>query len=266
MANKQALITGASSGLGAEFARQLASQGYDLILVARREVKLKILASTLMNEFSINAEALVVDLAIAEDIERLEQKILKSAPIDLLINNAGFATVGKFSTIDPVKHRAMISVHVDASVRLCRLVLPSMIERNRGAIINVASVAAFFPATGNSMYSATKAFLVMFTEALHEELRKTNVKVQALCPGFTLTEFHDTPEYNGIDARADIPKLFWMKVDDVVRRSLRDLEKGRVISVPGVVYKAVTALLRNPITAFMIRRLRRMVETGRPLR
>ncbi len=266
MAIRKALIIGASSGLGAEFARQLAAKGYDLLLVARREEKLKTIASALVQKYPITVEVFRADLANESDFDRLEQKIFQSQPIDLLVNNAGFATVGRFTAVDSAKHQAMVRVHVEAPVRLSRLVLPSMIARDQGAIINVASVAAFLPAPRNSIYCASKMFLVVFTEALHEELRKTGIKVQALCPGFTLTEFHDTSEYTGIDARSDIPGFLWLKADQVVRRSLADLEKGRVVSIPGTAYKIASALLRNPFTAFILRRIRRMIEKERPLR
>ncbi len=177
MATKTALITGASSGLGAEFAQQLAAKGYNLLLVARREERLKTIASTLMQKYPITVEVFKTDLADEKDFIRLEQKILQSQPIDMLVNNAGFATVGRFTDVDSAKHNAMIRVHVDAPVRLSRLVLPSMIARDQGAIINVASVAAFFPSPRNSVYCAGKIFLVVFTEALHEELRKTGIKL-----------------------------------------------------------------------------------------
>jgi short-subunit dehydrogenase len=266
MATQTALITGASSGIGAEFARQLAAKGYNLLLIARREERLKTLASDLMQKFPIKAEVFRADLADENDFKMLEQKIGQSAPIDLLVNNAGFATVGSFIDVDCEKHEAMVRVHIDAPVRLCRLVLPSMISRNRGAIINVASVAAFIPAPRNSVYCAAKMFLVVFTEALHEELRKTNLKIQVLCPGFTLTEFHDTPEYAGIDARSDIPGIFWLKANFLVRRSLADLERGKVLSIPGAVYKVTVALLRNPMTSYLFHFGRRIVDRGKPLR
>lgn len=266
MANKKALITGASSGLGAEFARQLAMKGYDLLLVARREERLKALASELMQRYPVTAEIFKTDLSDEKDFTRLEQKIVEASPIDLLVNNAGFATVGPFIDVGSAKHKAMVSIHVDVPVRLTRLVLPSMVARNQGAIINVASVAAFIAAPRNSIYCAGKMFLVVFTEALHEELRTTGVRVQVLCPGFTYTGFHDTPEYEGIDARADIPRMFWLEADRVVRDSLVDLERGKVVSIPGTVYKISCALLRNPLTAFFIRHIRRMIDGGRPLR
>jgi short-subunit dehydrogenase len=192
---KTALITGASSGIGATFARQLAGKGYDLVLVARRRERLASVANELQKTHSVSVETLVADLANLSDIEKVEKRIRKLENLSTLINNAGFGVSGNFAETDPAKQIDMINVHIVASVRLCRAALPGMIARHHGAIINIASTAAFVPIPGHIMYNATKAYLVFFSEALQAELTATGVHVQALCPGFTHTEFHDTSEF-----------------------------------------------------------------------
>ena len=245
MRNKRmgtALITGASSGIGAAFARRLASQGHDLIIVARRAERLHALATEVQHQHGILAEVVVADLARLADIERVEQRIADSATVELLINNAGFGTVGTFSEANLDRQLDMIWVHVIACVRLSRAALPGMIARGHGAIINVSSPAAFFPTPGNVTYSATKAYVKAFSEALAAELTGTGVQVQVLCPGFTSTEFHATPEYQRLDVRSRIPKGFWMSADDVVAASLRALRRGQLVCIPGLNNRLLIAL------------------------
>jgi short-subunit dehydrogenase len=230
--NKTALITGASSGIGAAFARALAARSYDLVLVARREERLAALAVELQGRHAIDAEVLVADLSQPADVERVAQRVAGLETLELLINNAGFGTIGRFFKVDLAKHLDMIHVHVIASVRLCRAALPGMVARGRGAIVNVASVAAFSPLVGNATYSATKRFLVTFSQSLQMELAGTGIKVQALCPGFTHSGFHDTPEYERFK-RSSIPGFMWMSAEDVVAGSLKALERKRVVYIPG---------------------------------
>ena len=181
-----ALITGASSGIGAVFARELASQGHHLVLVARREEKLKGLADALQQEFHLNAQVFLADLSDPADVERVAKKIGECGDLEVLINNAGFGLPGKFVDVPPERNAAMIQVHVLATVRLCRAALPGMIGRGRGSIINVSSIAAFMGSGRNATYSATKAYLNVFSEALQEELKGSGVRVQTLCPGLTV--------------------------------------------------------------------------------
>ncbi len=180
MKNNVALITGASSGLGAVFARHLAAKGYDLVLVARREERLAALAAELQQQYSISVEILVADLARPADVERVEGRIAGIEDLDVLVNNAGFGTTGRFAEVDLAKSVAMVEVHVVASMRFCRAALPGMIARRRGALINVSSVAAFAPLPGNANYAASKAYVLTFSKALHAELRESGIKVQAL--------------------------------------------------------------------------------------
>jgi short-subunit dehydrogenase len=171
--SRTALITGASSGIGAAFARQLAPQGFHLILVARRKERLAALAADLQGHYPVSAEVLDADLSEPADIERVERRIAELDSLDLLINNAGFGAPGSFAETELATQLTMIDVHIIASVRLCRATLPGMITRRRGAIINVSSIAGLVPIPGSATYSSTKAYLNVFSEALQAELKGT---------------------------------------------------------------------------------------------
>lgn len=255
--NKTALITGASSGIGAEFAVQLAERGYNLILVARRDVRLKMLCDELHGKFGIECTPFAVDLSIMQNIEKIIDVINITPNIELLINNAGFGTVGKFSNVEADKELSMLHVHMIAPVMFCRAILPKMISRNKGAIINVSSLAGILPIR-NVLYGSSKSFLVSFSLSLQDELRNTMIRVQALCPGFVVTEFHDTNEYTKF-SRSSIPKFLWMTPEDVVRESLQSLNEQKVICVPGTLYRFVGALARNSITIGIIKSVARLV-------
>lgn len=233
-----ALITGASSGIGAAYARALAREGYALILVARREARLQALAEDLSRQYHVPVEVLVADLGDPAGLASVEARIAETSALAFLVNNAGFGVPGSFVQNESAVHEAMIRVHVHAAVRLTRAALPVMLARQCGAIVNVASFVAFFPVTGSVTYSATKAYLKSFTEGLHQELDGTGVRVQALCPGFTRTEFQKTGK---IDEQG-IPNFLWMPAESVVAQSLRDLDNGRVISVPGAGYRLLALL------------------------
>lgn len=251
MTFKTALITGASAGLGAEFARQLAAAGTDLVLVARRMDRLETLARDLRSKHGITVEAVPADLATEEGVAAVESHIAANPTIDLLVNNAGFGGKGGFVRGEASDHMTMVQVHVGAVVRLTRAALPGMLARGHGAVINLASVAAFSPFSG-AMYSGTKAFLVMFSENLQAELKDEGVFLQALCPGMTHTEFH---EVAAID-KAIVPKPFWMTAEEVVRISLRRIGRG-TLCVPGWKNKIVAFLMRCPATAAGVRAIGR---------
>ena len=251
MKNNVALITGASSGLGVVFARQLAAQGYDLVLVARREERLAALAAELQQRHPISGETIAADLSKPAGVERVESYIAGIESLDVLVNNAGFGTTGRFAEIDLAKSVDMIQVHVTASMRLCRAALPGMVARRRGALINVASVAAFTPMPGNANYAATKAYLLTFSKALHAELMGTGVKIQALCPGFTYTGFHDTSEFEGFK-RSQIPAILWLTAEDVVAASLKALKRNQAVCIPGLKYRLLAAAANSPLMAFML--------------
>jgi uncharacterized protein len=225
-----ALITGASAGLGVEFARRLSKEGHRLVLAARRKDRLGALAAELGN-----ARAVAIDLgkpnAAAELIRNIEDA---GERIDLLVNNAGFGLRGRFAELDPAREREMIDLNCGALTDLCRAVVPAMIERRGGAILNVASTAAFQAGPNMAVYFATKAYVLSFTEALHEELKPYGVKVSALCPGPTRTEFG---EVAGMSTLGQFERLA-MDAAPVVAAGLDGLRRNRAVIIPGAVNKA----------------------------
>jgi short-subunit dehydrogenase len=241
--NHTALITGASSGIGAAFARQLASKGYHLILVARRKERLRALAAELQEGYAIAADVLAADLSDSADIQRVERRITEIETLDLLVNNAGFGAPGRFVERDLGIQLDMIHVHIIATVRLSHAALPGMIARRQGGIINLSSIAAFVSLPGSATYSASKAYLNVFSEALQAELKGTGVQIQALCPGFTRTGFHYTPVYEASDSRP-IPGPLWMSAEAVAAGSLRALDRGKVIYIPGFKNRVLATLAR----------------------
>jgi short-subunit dehydrogenase len=229
-----AFVTGASSGIGASFARQLAQRGYNLIVLARRTDRLKALGDELQHTFGIHTEMVVADLATAEGISRAVA-VASSNDLDLVVNNAGFGGYSRFVDADPAVLEALVSVHILAPLHITRAALPRMLQRDKGAVINVASILALSgpvpPRPGmpfRSTYSATKAFLLTFTQALAHELQGTGVRVQACLPGLTATEFHLV---QGIDVGSTTDR---MDPDDVARASLKALETGELVCVPGL--------------------------------
>jgi uncharacterized protein len=256
-----ALITGASSGLGAEFARQLAARGYNLVLTARRTDRLLQLAADLHARFSLEALIHPADLSKQPEIEALASLITGLPRLDLLINNAGFGTVGRFYRIDPEKEFAMLNVHMVAPVMLTRAALPGMLSRDYGGIINVSSMAGLIPIR-NVLYHSSKAFLISFSEILRRECYGTHVTIQALCPGFFLSEFHDTPEYNQF-SRNRVPKFLWMTSAQVVSQSLNSLPHGNLICTPGAIYHLAAVLARNNLTASLIKFIAGMIVVRR---
>jgi hypothetical protein len=242
---RTALVTGASAGIGATYARQLAQQGFNLILVARRQERLIALQQELEPEYGVSVTPLPADLAADADVGRLVAMIRDRDDIEILVNNAGFGLQGPFHTADIDKHLAMIHVHVLATVRLTHAVLPQMVARDCGCVINVSSLASFLTAPGAVSYCATKAYLNSFSKSVQAELHRTSVRIQALCPGFTYTEFHDVP-----DAKMDrgrVPRFMWMSADRVVKISLRAVKGRRVICVPGLVNRVLALIIRSRI-------------------
>jgi len=241
MAAGTALVTGASAGIGREFCRQLAARGYDLILVARDAERLDALAAELSAAHAVAAQPLPADLSHDGDVDRVVARIQGTPALALLINNAGFGTAGSFVAGDPAAQEQMVRVHVLAPMRLVRAALPEMIAHRRGAIVNVSSIASFVYAAGSVNYCATKAYLTVFTEGLASELKGTGVRVQALCPGFTRSEFHQRMGPHAGDHR----RFMWMTAEAVVRASLAQLDRqGAVVCVPGLRYRLIVALIR----------------------
>ncbi|MCG6495997.1 SDR family oxidoreductase [Kitasatospora sp. A2-31] len=233
-----ALITGATAGIGAAFARRLARSGYQLVLVARDTGRLESSAADLHDTYGIDAEVLTADLATEEGIAAVEARLSDTArPVDLLVNNAGFGNKGAFLTVPLQDELDMLKVHVEAILRLTTAALPGMRERRRGAIVNVASVAAFLP---RGTYGASKAWVVSFTQGVMRDLGGTGVRLMALCPGFTRTEFHQRAGMG----TGNIPSWGWLSAERVVEEAMRDLARGRSLSVPGKRYKIAVAVAR----------------------
>lgn len=250
-----ALITGPTSGLGAGFARRYARDGYDLVLVARDGVRLEQLAAELRDEVGAQVEVLPADLASAADRAKVADRL--RAGVQVLVNNAGFGTSGEFWTADLAKLQAQLDVNVTAVMELTHAALPSMIDAGSGTVINVASVAGLVPGRG-STYSASKAWVVSFTEGLANGLGGTGVGIHALCPGFVHTEFHARA---GIDM-AGTPSFLWLQVEDVVRECLADVAAGKVVIVPGLQYKVLTTGGRL-VPRNLVRAMTKAVGKGR---
>jgi len=239
---KVALITGASAGLGVEFARQLSERGHRLVLAARRKERLDELSKELGK-----ARAVAIDLSKANAAAKLLADLEANGElVDLLVNNAGFGLIGRFAELDAKRERQMIDLNVSTLTDLCRAVTPAMINRKSGGIINVASTAAFQPGPKMAVYFATKAFVLSLTEALHEELKPHGVRVSCLCPGPTRTEFGEVAGFggNGLFDRVA------MNSPEVVKAGLDGLEKNKAVVVPGLV---------NKLTAFSGRLVPRSV-------
>ena len=234
-----ALITGASAGLGAEFARQLAARQADLVLVARGTEALESLARRLRDEHGVHIEVITADLAVEADVQRVAARLTDlDAPIDLLVNNAGFGLALQFADNDIDDEVRHLRVHVEASMRLMHAAIRAMRGRG-GRIVNVASVAGFI---SRSTYSACKSWLIGFSRWANAEYGRDGVSVTALCPGFTHTSFH---ERMGLaPGREGVPALLWLDAPRVVRTGLRDAALGRAVSVPSLRYKLIVALTR----------------------
>jgi uncharacterized protein len=243
---KVALITGASAGLGVEFARQLSKRGHALVLAARRKERLEALAKEIGN-----ARAVAIDLSKANAAAKLMADLKgASEEVEILVNNAGFGLIGPFARLDAKRERQMIDLNVGTLTDLCRAVAPQMVKRKSGAILNVASTAAFQPGPKMAVYFATKAFVLSLSEALHEELKPHGVRVTCLCPGPTRTEFGDVAGFkgNGLFDRVA------MESPEVVKAGLDGLDKNKAVVVPGLVNK-VTASSTRFAPRFVVRKI-----------
>ena len=242
-----ALVTGATAGIGLAFARQLADRGDDLVLVARNAERLEEVAGELRTTYGVSVEVLAADLIDRADLALVEERVAsRDRPVDLLVNNAGFGLKKRFLDNSADDETAMTDLLVIAPLRLSHAALGAQVERGRGGVINVGSVASYLP---RGTYSAAKAWVNSFTEWAHHEYASRGVTVMALLPGFTKTEFH---ERMGVQ-RGSAPDWMWLDVDDLVREALTDYDKGKVFSIPSPQYKVIATLARATPTRVLQR-------------
>lgn len=233
-----ALITGSTAGIGAAFARRLAADGHNLVLVARDTKRLREQATELHDRHGIEAEVLTADLATDPGIEAVAARLSdRKAPVDLLVNNAGFGNKGRYLDVSMADELKMLKVHCEAVLRLTSAATEAMRERGRGGVVNVASVAAFVP---RGTYGASKAWVVQFTQGAARDLAGSGVRLMALCPGFVRTEFHQRAGM-GTD---NIPGWMWLDADKLVAAALTDLSRGKTLSIPDPRYKALMGLVK----------------------
>ena len=236
-----ALITGASAGIGKVFAQRLAASGHDVVLVARDAERLREVATELTRDHAISAESLTADLSTTDGMHRVANYVAQLPRLDVLVNNAGFGTKGKLANRPVDEQVAMLELHVTAPMVLTRAALTGMLTRNSGTIINVASVASFAYSAGNINYSASKAYLRVFTQGLALELEGTGVHAQVLCPGFTHTELHDRAKID----KSTIPRWLWLDVHRVVDDSLSQAaRRGATVCVPSRRFRLIVLILR----------------------
>ncbi|MER5179586.1 SDR family oxidoreductase [Streptomyces sp. NPDC002896] len=233
-----ALITGSTAGIGAAFARRLAADGRNLVLVARDTKRLREQATELHDRHGIEAKVLTADLATEDGIEAVVSRLKdRKSPVDLLVNNAGFGNKGRYLEVSMADELTMLKVHCEAVLRLTSAAAEAMRERGRGAVINVASVAAFVP---RGTYGASKAWVVQFTQGAAKDLAGSGVRLMALCPGFVRTEFHQRAGMS----TDNIPKWMWLDADKLVTAALADLSRGKTLSIPDPRYKALMGLVK----------------------
>jgi short-subunit dehydrogenase len=241
--NTTAIVTGASSGIGAEIARELARRGHGLTLVARRDDRLKALADELAQTHSIRAEVLAADLTDADARGELPAQLeARGLTADILVNNAGFTTMGHVYMADRAAELALVRTNVEAVVDLCTMFVPGMVTRHRGAVLNTASTAAFQPLPGQAGYGASKAFVLSYGRALRAELHGTGVSVTTLCPGPVETGFAEAAGMTDEEAAETLPKIMWIPAGDVARAAVEGLEAGRGVVIPGTVNRAAAGL------------------------
>jgi len=245
---KLAVITGASEGLGKEFARQLAAEGYNLLVIARRGHLLDELKSDLEVKYNVQVEPLVCDLSKPDELKQIEERLEREDTLEVLVNNAGFGLgTPSFPNVDPDAEESMIRLHVIALMRFSRAALVPMCKNKKGYVINLSSVAAFLYGLGSAEYAATKAYVLSFSKSLQCDVRRYGVRIQALCPGFTHTGFHATEAMKDFPKDA-MPKWLWLSAEYVVRTSLNSIRRtSRIVCVPSFRYKVILTLLCNPI-------------------
>jgi short-subunit dehydrogenase len=228
-------VTGASSGIGVELATELARRGHGLTLVARREDLLQEVADRLAEDHGVRTDVIAADLADPASRAALVQEIAdRGLVVDVFANNAGFSTTGAVAVSDPEAEMKLVRVDVEAVVDLCSRVVPGMVERGRGAVLNVASVGAFQPLPGQASYAAAKAFVLSYTDSLHAELKGTGVSATSLCPGPVQTNFGEAAGFTQDETDGALPAFMWETAEDVARAAVEGMAKGRRVVIPGV--------------------------------
>jgi short-subunit dehydrogenase len=250
------LVTGASSGIGAEIARGLAERGYGVTLAARREDRLKELAAEL-EDHGVRTETISADVSKTADRKRMRREIgERGLTVEVLVNNAGFGSGGKFFELDAEKEASMVRTNVEAVIALTGAYVPEMVERGRGAVLNIASLIAFQPVPFQATYGATKAAVLSFSEAIHEELRGTGVTVTAVCPGPVRTEFGEAGGFGGADDR--IPGFLWLDSEKVAENALSALDGGDRVTVPGPINQVAALYGQHLPRSLMLPLVRRV--------
>jgi short-subunit dehydrogenase len=248
-----ALVTGATAGIGAAFARLLAREGYDLVLVARDEQRLLAIAAEIRASVRVPSEILVADLSTSAGMKVVEDRLSdETRPVEVLVNNAGYALGKPFRETTTDEDQALLNVLVTAPLRLTHAVLPLMLTRGRGRLINIGSVAAYLP---GSTYAAAKSWLSVFSESLHQQLAGTGVMVSVIAPGYTHTEFH---ERAGIDLSV-VPEAMWLEAAHVAEQAWADVNRGKLVSIPGLQYRTLMTVVQ-----YLPRPLVRNIAAFRP--
>jgi short-subunit dehydrogenase len=233
--DRTCIVTGASSGIGVELARNLAARGLGVTLVARREDKLRALADELGAKHGVRAEVIAADLSDEASRNGLVTELDRQGlAVDVLVNNAGFSTTGPVHASDPAREVAMLRTDVEAVAHLCSLFVPGMVARGQGAVLNVASTAAFQPLPGQAGYGASKAFVLSYSQAMHAELKRTGVTVTCLCPGPVDTGFGEAAGFSKEEAESSLPRIMWVSAEDVATAAINALAKGRAVVIPGL--------------------------------
>ena len=259
------VVTGASSGIGVELARLLAARGRGVTLVARREDRLRTLADELSAATGVRTEVIAADLSDADARRTVASELeARELTVDVLVNNAGFSTMGAVHRSDPGREVSMVRTNVEAVVDLCSTFVPGMVARGAGAVLNVASTAAFQPIPGQAGYAASKAFVLSYTRALAQELRGTGVSATALCPGPVETEFAEAAGLGDEQAGDALPRFMWVSASDVAAAAVEGLEKGRAVVIPGAANRATATLAHLTPRALLLPILARQHPALKP--
>lgn len=258
------LITGASSGIGEALAQLCGERHFDVVLVARRKEKLNEIAIELRQKFSVEAEVIVADLTVKEQLKEVEERIDKG-DIDILINNAGFGSSGPFVELDLETQLNLIDLNVKALVALSRYAAVHMVKKQKGTIVNISSLASYQPMTGSSVYGAAKSFVTSFSHALREELSSSGVNVLVVCPGMTHTEFFERSQWIESKKGESYPPFIWQTSMDVAKATFEGIDKQKGVVIPGLLNKSIAALTSS-LPGTVTRKMTAYIAKGRRTR